>query len=229
MNGGLDRGVEPDTKALEPKSKIKEEPTRARADPMSFSNILSSTTDVTPKATATMPTPPPKAVDSPVKILNGDTAPPSLTTPPVAPTRRLAKKSPAIKDEPVAKSTPKETKAKAPRTSSAKKTAAALEKEKQELKQAMARIDNMDHSDVDAPGWEDRKQQHEALMLKRKKTIEDNEGEKRKASTTPSVRGHTLTYFHSAVVGAHSRRFRLLSGDMLTSVKRPSETCTKLL
>ena len=170
-----------------PKPKIKEEPARARADPMSFSNILSSTTDVTTKPSVAVPTsPPPKAVDPPGKKLNGDTAPSNVMTPSVPSTRRLAKKSPAIKDEPIAKATPKETKAKAPRTSSAKKTAAALENEKQEVKQAMARIESMDHSDIDAPGWEIGKQQHEALMVKRKKLVEDNEGEKRKVSFTPS-------------------------------------------
>lgn len=178
---GVDRVADSDTRVVEPRPKDKEETRSARADPMSFSNILSNTT-VDPPKPATESTPSAKASRPPDKPVNGDATPSATIGTLSTSIRRLAKKSPTVKDSPAAKETPKEaSKTKAARSSNAKRLAAA-EKENQKIVQAMAEIDVMEHSDVDGPGWEVPKRHHAQLMVKRLSEVEHNEGDKRKVS-----------------------------------------------
>ena len=189
-NGSTERAAEQLPKAPEPKLATKEEPRTARADPMSFSNILSNPSVEPAKPAATpKPTPPSKSLKQEIKVVNGDVPSTAIDTPvPVISTstsaRRLAKKSPVVKAEPPAEEAPKETlKPKAPRLINPRKSAVATEKENQKVLQALADINAAELSDLDAPGWHVEKQEHIESSKKRLRVLEDEEGEKRKVSS----------------------------------------------
>ncbi|KAI4144217.1 MAG: hypothetical protein LQ340_006741, partial [Diploschistes diacapsis] len=178
-NGTPGRTSDSENRAPRPKPQVKEEPRSARSDPMSFSNILSTTTVEAPKPPVKS-TPPPKP-PQPVESLNGDASSAIFSAPPAASTRKLARKSPAVKANSSVKETLKEPpKPKAARSSNTKKSTAALEKENQKVLQVMAEIDSLEQSDLDAPAWDRAKVLHYQTMSKRMRALDDNENEKRK-------------------------------------------------
>ena len=189
VNGNSERLSSTEKSLSDSRPKPKEEPRSSRADPMSFSNILSSTSTELPKPVVKSTPPPappvlPKPAQQVEKPVNGDSAqlnPPLL--PATTSTRRLAKKSPTVKEEAPLKQLPRDTsKPKAPRSSNARKSAAAIEKENQKVQLALADIEAMVHSDLEAPGWEVHKDTYGQSKGKRVRSLEDTENEKRKVS-----------------------------------------------
>lgn len=186
VNGTSEPLSETDYRVAEPKSRAVEEIKSTRHDPMSFSNILSTHNIETPKAPVKSWTPVQKSeiVETPAKNEVPDQDHGNEKVTPVAPPgRKLAKKSPAVKEEPVAKPIPKEiSRPKATKGSASKKSAAALEKEMAKVKQALADIDKQELSDLDInkPEWELARTQHKQKSHKRLVEVEDAENEKRK-------------------------------------------------
>lgn len=153
-----------------------------RADPMSFSSILSSTAVDTPKATVNR-APVHKQSRRKSKTPNGDALTAVTLTPSHNAVRKAPRKSPAsIKEEPVTtdpvRDQPKPKVSKATQPSKAAHTTS--NKDIKEALQALADITAMDSGDVDFPGWADAKEQFLRVSHKRQLNVEDVEASKNK-------------------------------------------------
>ena len=153
---------------------------------MSFSSILSSNIVDPPKSSVKKQTPPVKQFRRSSKTPNGDVAPSPVTSASTTshPLRKPSKESPrptkmdyeshfdSIEDiAPLnAKVTP------------AKVSLKPSPKDNEKVLKALADIDSMEHSDVDAPGWSEAREQHRQRGLKRHLDIEVTESNKRKVS-----------------------------------------------
>ena len=153
---------------------------------MSFSSILSSTT-VEPTKSVVIAEPPCKPPRSPrpsSKTPNGDDPPaPASQTPASSTGRRSSHKQPApLAEEPVIRDHIKEpTKHKISKSTTVSKPAPTIsDKENEEVQQAMAEIDAMDHSDIDGPEWKEEKGLHQQMGKKRQVVVEETEITKRK-------------------------------------------------
>ena len=182
VNGTSDRSVEPESKVTDaPPPPIKVEQTK-RADPMSFSNILTSNTaeEVKPSTVATESAT--KETHRASKMPNGDASTIKSQTPPSSvPPRKSAKVSPP-KDEKLRKETAREsTRGKATKPAAVKKQL-PTSKEDEKVRQAAAEIDAQEQSDLDAPGFEEFKLKSDQARAKRTKTVEDGEMGRRKVS-----------------------------------------------
>ena len=229
VNGTSNRpgGLEPEDK--EGSSTSPKEAKPPRADPMSFSNILSSNT-VEPSKPAPPPVPTPKQSRRVPKATNGDLAPATVATPPVASTRKTASKPTAIKDElnaeapkqvltpkamPTSKATPT-PKSRPTKAQLAKKAASNADKENEKVLRAMAEIDAMELSGLDILRWTDAKQKYLEVGRKRHLAVEESEQHKRKV----------CLIFHSCL-------FETLSSDRqrrrTTSMARISESVNKVV
>lgn len=187
MNGSADEPKGPERAPSTPVEEAKP----ARADPMSFSNILSSTTVESAKPVIKSE-PPMKIFRRTSKPLNGDAATASAASSPVTTARKPARKVTPLKEEVVAKEVIKESsRAKAVlKPQPPKKTTATSDKENDRVKQALANIDAMEQSDLDRDPseWGAAKEQHAQTSRKRLLVVEDSEKSKRKVCSKELVR-----------------------------------------
>lgn len=163
-------------------TRVKEEP--KASNPMSFSNILSSNTADLPPPTATTTKnglPPTKQFRKTHTVPKGDVAPPSTIL------RRSSHKTNHIKTE--HSETPKPPKGDESRPHPVKNSKvkskpvhSQSDKENQRIQQELARIDAMEHSEVESAEWKTTKQDFLRLRNKRLLDVDKAEESKRKAS-----------------------------------------------
>ena len=146
----------------------------ARADPMAFSSILSSNSEPAKPATPVPKAAPVlKQIRRASKASNGDTCPPSVAATPVQSGRKQARKPSPVKDEQDIKNhgretlKPKLSKAASAAAAAAKKAISAADKENESVLRIMAEIDDMEHSDLDAPGYEVAFEKYKVACRKR--------------------------------------------------------------
>ena len=164
-------------------AKTSEEPRITRTkDPMSFSSILSSNVPDLPKA-ASRPVPASKQTKATSNTPNGDSkyssaVPRKSVSRPVASPKDYA--TPPKRSVKAETDIPPQTKhlgATRPKLGSV-----ASDKENEKVKKEMAKIDDMELSDIDAPEWESAKQKHVISSQKRQRDVEAAEEVKRKVS-----------------------------------------------
>jgi DNA helicase INO80 len=193
MNGKLDRTPSVDGHAvLLPPPKPVEEVKPARADPMSFSSILSSTVADPPKTVAKQLAAQGRSRRL-SKVTNGD-APSNTTvlTPSNTTARKSSRKSPAsLTDDTVHEPIRPPPK---PRGSKLKAKAVVTEKDAKSVAIALAEIESMEMSDLDAPSWAEPKKQFQQANLKRRLKLDEGEDVKRKVrlSITSAVNVESL-------------------------------------
>ena len=186
-NGFGDRpssqGTIDDEVTQSPKAPKDDPPASRRADPMSFSNILSGDTPEPPKPKPTPRSlPSTKAAKSTSHTPNGE----AKITP--APSRKFASKSTAPRSTPSQARASVKSEHDHPPTRRAtgggtkRRSALNLEKENEKIEAEMAKIEAMDLSDVESPGHEQARNTFIKLKLKRQVDIEDSESVKRKVS-----------------------------------------------
>lgn len=192
VNGSSEKTTDLEPKAPEPAASSSVEPKPARADPMSFSSILSSTAEPSkPAATPKVaPAPAAKQLRRASRASNGDLEPPAST--PVhnhAPRKQVIKPSPAKENHGAREHghSREPAKTKAPKSAAAKKAVTGSDKENERVTQMMAEIDAMEHSDLDGTGYDAARTKHDQLSLKRAKNIEEAEDSKRKVSLLCNV------------------------------------------
>ena len=163
--------------------KAVEEPKPVRADPMSFSSILSSTV-VEPPKTVVKQESTPKQNRRSSKTPNGDVTGSGVNAmPPTTSARKSSYKSSHVfKDESIQEKRVKD--AVKPRHSkvipSSKPVPTTSDKENEEITRALDEINSMQHSDIESPEWNDAKERHRILSQKRQLEVEDGETGKRK-------------------------------------------------
>lgn len=156
-----------------------QKPSRA-ADPMSFSSILSN-----PNADAPAPTSHSQRVSEPtVKPVNPSSRHRSpATDEPIAsdaPRRTSNRPATPLAEPPLKPSTNGTTESTRHPVPSAKIRLTLSEKENEKVAKAMAEIDAMDLSDIDAPGFSREREDFQRRSLKRTLEIENAEASKRK-------------------------------------------------
>ncbi|KAI4103086.1 MAG: hypothetical protein L6R37_004040 [Teloschistes peruensis] len=197
-------------------TRVKEEP--KASNPMSFSNILSSNTaDLPPPTTTTTTTtknglPPTKQFRKTHSVPKGEVAPPSTIL------RRSSHKAHNIKTE--HSETPKPPKGDENRSHPVKNSKVKTkpvhsqsDKENQRIGQELARIDAIEHSEVESAEWETTKQDFLRLRNKRLLDVDKAEESQRKASHCRNKRRRTATSKRiSEHIGVHAeegkQRFR---------------------
>lgn len=155
-----------------------------RADPMSFSSILSNTAVDPPKLTANR-APVHKQSRRKSKTPNGDVSTTVTLTPSHNSVRKAPRKSPSsIKEEPSTtkhvREYPKLRVSKA--TQPSKVARPASTKDVNEALLALADVHAMDSSDTKFAGWADSKEQFRQVSHKRQLTVEGIESKKNKVS-----------------------------------------------
>ncbi|MCJ1318380.1 putative DNA helicase ino80 [Xylographa vitiligo] len=162
---------------------------------MSFSSILSSTI-VDPPKSAVKPEPVMKQSRSSSKTPNGDAAPvpvissAAIVTPTMTTIRKSSNRSPAPHpDDSHSRERTKETwKHKTPKNFvSTKVVPTTSDKENESVQQALAEINAMDLSDIEAPGWADERERYRQLSQKRQVNVEEGEASKRKRRRTTNA------------------------------------------
>ena len=190
MNGTVDSQTSQesrreDTRQLvQPSGMTEHRPTRT-TDPMSFSSILSNTTN-DPPISSPQPGPPTKRFSRSSKTLNGE-RPVSIIQ-----STQVAQRKPSVKalPSPVREAFVREQVNEAvqpPRpshTSTSEPKRTMSDKENERIQKAVAEIDAMELSDIEAPGWEPAKQKYVQSSRKRLLDIKDIESSKRKVSQT---------------------------------------------
>ncbi|MCJ1378780.1 putative DNA helicase ino80 [Xylographa soralifera] len=170
---------------------------------MSFSSILSSTT-VDPPKFAVKPEPVMKHSRRSSKTPNGDAAPVPVisstvtVTPAITTTRKSLNKSPAPHQEDCHSrdGTKEPWKHKTPKNFvSTKVVPTTSDKENESVQQALAEINAMDLSDVEAPGWADERERYRQLSQKRQINVEEGEASKRKVCYTQGLIPASLEIF----------------------------------
>ena len=162
---------------------VKEEP--KASNPMSFSNILSSNTADPPEATPRV-LPPTKHFKKTHSVPNGDAGPPSAIF------RKSSYKAGLVKNESSDPPKPSKTDdhrsspAKIPKSKS-KAVSSMSDKENHKIAQELARIDAMEHSDVESSKWTVAKQDFIRSRNKRSLDTENTEESKRKVSNRHTV------------------------------------------
>ena len=179
VNGTSEPSVGTDNMTVEAAPPIKAEPQPKRADPMSFSNILSST-----NAEETKPAPPADTImtDAPPapKLANGDMNSIQAPTPPPASTPRKTSKATPPKERKPRKDTVRDSgRGKAGKQALVKKPL-PIAKEDDKVRQAMTEIDANEKSDLESPGFETFQEKHYRLGEKRFAVVEENESARRK-------------------------------------------------
>ena len=164
-----------------PQVKREDAPAARRADPMSFSNILSGDTPEPPKP-APRPVSTSKSSKSNTDIVNGET---KITS---APSRKSAGKNSTPKTasahqkslSKVASDPPSRVK----HTSSQRRKAAVnIERDNEKIKAEMAKIEAMEMSDIESPAYDEAKENFTHLKRKREAEVEKTEIAKRKVKT----------------------------------------------
>jgi len=153
-----------------------------RADPMSFSSILSSTA-VDPPKPAVSRAPVHKQSRRKSKTPNGDASTAIALTPSHNSARKTPRKSPAlIKEEPiVADHVRDHPKARVSRSNLPPKAARTTStKDVKEALQALADVTEMGSSDVEFPGWADAKEVFRQVSHKRQLSVGSGEATKNK-------------------------------------------------
>ena len=188
MNGTVDSQTSQESRRedtrqqVQPSGITERRPTRT-TDPMSFSSILSNITNDPPVSTS-QPGPPTKRFSRSSKILNGDRPVSTIQSTPIAQRKPSVKAFPSPTREPLVKEQVIEA-AQPPRpshSSNSEPKRAMSDKENERIQKAMAEIDAMELSDIDAPGWETAKQKYAQFSRKRLLDIKDIETSKRKVS-----------------------------------------------
>ena len=172
-----------DTRQLVQPSGITEHRPTRTTDPMSFSSILSNTTNDPPVSTPQQG-PPTKRFNRSSKIPNGERTVSTIQS------TQIAQRKPSVKAllSPAREAFFKEQvneAAQPPRpsqSSTGELKRAMSDKENERVQKAMAEIDAMELSEVDAPGWETAKQKYAQFSRKRLLDIKDIESSKRKVS-----------------------------------------------
>ena len=164
-----------------------EEQKPVRADPMSFSSILSNTAVDPPKLTgkaAVLQKQPRRSSKTP----NGDTSSTTVVVAlPSGSVRRAARKTPpSIKEESAVVehvreiSKPKATKAISGSTTRSAHATSSDKENSLEVQKALDEINLAEHSDLEAPGWDDAMELHRQISHKRQLIVEENEAVKHK-------------------------------------------------
>ena len=182
-----------------------ETPKPMRADPMSFSSILSSTIVDPPKSIVKLEPVLKHSRKSP-KTPNGDAAPISLVQPTATstPTMPTTRKSPhktqtPLHDENYSRDRTKESsKHKTPKSfPSTKVVPTTSDKENENVEQVLAEINAMDLSDIEAPGWMDERERYKQSSQKRQISVEEVETSKRKVRYThESILASSVAFMH---------------------------------
>ena len=197
-NGKMDRRESSDIQTpVCPPPKPLEEKKPVRADPMSFSSILSSNAVDPPKSTGKSVAPQ-KQLRRSSKTPNGDASTTAVAVAlPNGSIRRAARKTPpSIKEEPAVMEHVREiTKSKATKAiSGSTRSAHATSSDKEnslEVQKALDEINMAEHSDVEAPGWDDAMELHRQVSQKRQLMVEESEAIKHKVRTLYLAIYHT--------------------------------------
>lgn len=188
MNGTIDSPASQESRRevtrqlLQPSVMTEQRPTRT-TDPMSFSSILSNTTNDPPVSTPPS-APPTKRFNRSSKITNGERPVSAIQSTPITQRKPSVKALPSPSREPFAKEQVNEA-VQPPRpshSSSSEPKRTMSDKENDRIQKAMAEIDAMELSEVEAPGWEPAKQSYAHFSRKRLADIDEIETSKRKAS-----------------------------------------------
>lgn len=165
-----------------PPPKPVEEIRPVRADPMSFSSILSSTAVDPPKPVVSR-APVHKQSRRKSKTPNGDASTAIALTPSHNSVRKAPRKSPAlIKEEPVAADLVRDPpRARVSKSNLPPKLAPTTStKDIKEALQALADITETGSSDVDFPGWANAKEEFRQVSHKRQLSVGNGEAAKNK-------------------------------------------------
>ena len=175
--GTVDDGI-----SQSPKVKREEQPSTRRADPMSFSNILSGEAPEPPPKPSPRAMPSSKAFKNSASVTNGDAKAASASSRKPVTKTATPKASPAVGRG----STKNEADGPAHAKSSSiskRKVLAQSDKENSKVKAEMAKIDALDLSDIDSPIYEDAKENFLQFSRKRQTAIEASENVKRKVKS----------------------------------------------
>jgi len=157
-------------------------PTR-KADPMSFSNILSNDVPEPPKST-------PRAVPSSKPSKNVPSTVDRNAKSSLTPARKQASKSTAYSKEAVSKTSIKtevERPALVQTPSNKRKNLATFEKQNERVQKEMDKIDAMEKGDIESAQYEDVEQFHTQTSQKRQRDIETADDIKRKVCCIASA------------------------------------------